>query len=186
MFGQRTPCAPRLACRRFRQIPACLRSDTTGCIFPQTCRLPSRPSATAESHSCVGSSGSVAPSSTVCPARGEILGFRSCISGPIARRGGHCLPRVFVKADLILCPPAGIVHWSVLLLRNLQSLGNEPEHCLQHLPVLNFSETFLPSPCLPVMGERSCPPFFAVPVGSYLFIGPSYRSEEHTSELQSP
>ena len=174
MFGQRTPCAPRLACRRFRQIPACLRSDTTGCIFPQTCRLPSRPSATAESHSCIGSSGSVAPSSTVCPARGEILGFRSCISGPIARRGGHCLPRVFVKADLILCPPAGIVHWSVLLLRNLQSLGNEPEHCLQHLPVLNFSETFLPSPCLPVMGERSCPPFFAVPVGSYLFIGPSY------------
>lgn len=24
------------------------------------------------------------------------------------------------------------------------------------------------------MGERSCPPFFAVPVGSYLFIGPTY------------
>ena len=93
--------------------------------------------------------------------RGEILGFRLSISGQNPSRGKFAAASE-IKADLLLRPPGGIVHWSVLLLRNLQSLGNESEHN-EHLPALNFSETLPPSPCLPVKSRRSCLLFQSCP-----------------------
>ena len=48
---------------------------------------------------------------------------------------------IVFKADLLLRLLDGIVHWTILLLRNLQALGNESEHCAPPTS-LNFSETF--------------------------------------------
>ena len=74
----------------------------------------------------------------------------------MTRRGGTWPAASEFKADLYLRPPGGIVHWSVLLLRNLQSLGNESEHCSAP-PCIEFFGDIPSFACLPMKSERSCP-----------------------------
>ena len=173
--GQRSSCASRVPPRTFGRIPACARSDTTGCIFAHACRLPSRARVSAGDACAWGRQDPLFRPVKVCCSgnRNSQLPLLIYVGSNPSR--GIYPAAYFVKADLFLRPHGGIVHWSALLLRNLQSLGNEPEHLAQHLPFLNFSETYLPSPCLPAIDGRSCPSFVdCLPVGSYLFIGPSY------------
>ena len=173
--GQRSSCASRVPPRTFGRIPACARLDTTGCIFAHACRLPSRARVSAGDACAWGRQDPLFRPVKVCCSgnRNSQLPLLIYVGSNPSR--GIYPAAYFVKADLFLRPHGGIVHWSVLLLRNLQSLGNEPEHLAQHLPFLNFSETYLPSPCLPAIDGRSCPSSVGcLPVGSYLFIGPSY------------
>ena len=80
--------------------------------------------------------------------RGERFSASALVyMGQNPSRGNYPAASIF-KADLLLRPHGGIVHWSVLLLRNLQSLGNESEHGTQHLPLLNFSETYRSPVCV--------------------------------------
>ena len=71
---------------------------------------------------------------------------------------------IVFKADLFLRLLDGIVHWTILLLRNLQSLGNESEHLAP--PALEFFgdvsvlllslRTFLSAYCSVWPGAVSC------------------------------
>ena len=104
-------------------------SEVLVCDVPSARRRPSRSGVTAESRSCVRMSGSSVPFRLACLV-GEGRDSRLpllCILGQNPSRGNYPAASIF-KADLLLRPHGGIVHWSVLLLRNLQSLGNELKH----------------------------------------------------------
>ena len=113
---------------------ACGRSDTTGCIIPSVCRRPFVRALPV-------------PRRSVCLSR-RVL--RSCgsfeeernpstyrlymrVKNPMRRR---CLPQDRAEVESVFRPLGRIVHWSDLLLRNLQSLGNELKHAAP--PVLEF------------------------------------------------
>ena len=133
---------------RSRRAPASLRSDATGCVLPQSCRFPFRAGATGPHALAFRSSEHVLRLPKELWRRGEIISTPLIYVGLITRAASvRC--RVCSEVDSVLRPLGGIVHWSDLLLRNLQSLGNEPVHTAP--PVLNFSETLMNWICLPMI-----------------------------------